>query len=118
MRALDPAVASKLTKVCGLLGSDHDGERAAAAWQATRLLRQAGLTWADLFAPVPPPRTRAAAPVRAPHAARVQWALGFQDRLTPWESGFLRDISRRRRLSARQAAMLETIVRELEERAG
>ena len=35
-------------KVAGLLGSDHDGERAAAALKATTMLRAAGRSWADV----------------------------------------------------------------------
>lgn len=36
-------------KVCGRLGSDADGERAAAAHKASQMLRNAGLTWADVL---------------------------------------------------------------------
>lgn len=39
---------SRLRKICGLLASDHDGERAAAALRATSILRAAGLTWLDI----------------------------------------------------------------------
>jgi hypothetical protein len=35
--------------ILGRLGSDHDGERASAAAMATRELRAAGLTWADVL---------------------------------------------------------------------
>lgn len=35
-------------KVCGLLGSDSMGERAAAALKATAILREWGKTWADV----------------------------------------------------------------------
>jgi hypothetical protein len=44
-RALDPAVAAKLAKVLGLLGSAHDGERAAAGLLANRIVRDASLDW-------------------------------------------------------------------------
>lgn len=37
-----------LIKLCGLLGSEFEGERAVAALKATCLLRQAGLRWADV----------------------------------------------------------------------
>lgn len=36
---------TKLAKVCGMLGSAHAGERAAAALKATALLSEMGLTW-------------------------------------------------------------------------
>jgi hypothetical protein len=106
---LDPSVIGKLSKIAGLFGSDHDGERSAAAWQATRLLQAHGLTWADVFAP--PPTVRL--PVRAPHVAGVQWALQFQDRLTDRECKFLVDIGRCRRISAKQTAWLGDILRKL-----
>ena len=35
-------------KVAGMLGSDHAGERAAAALKATAILKAAGKTWADV----------------------------------------------------------------------
>ena len=44
-RPIDPDL---LAKVCGLLGSDHDGERSAAAYRASQMLRAAGLTWREL----------------------------------------------------------------------
>ncbi len=110
---LDPAVRSRLAKVVGLLGSDHDGERSAAAYQATRLLQAHGYSWQDVFAagpaPVPPPLAQAP----APHVAEAQWALRFQDRLTDRERRFLADIGRCRRISAKQAAWLADIVRGL-----
>ncbi len=43
--ALDLA---RFRKVCGLLSSQHDGERAAAASKATEMLRAAGRSWADV----------------------------------------------------------------------
>jgi hypothetical protein len=48
---LDPAAADKLTKILGLLGSDHPGERDAAAQAANKLVRERGLTWGDVIGP-------------------------------------------------------------------
>jgi hypothetical protein len=48
-RRFDPA---RLAKVLARLGSDHDGERAAAGLLASRMVREAGLTWDQLLAPV------------------------------------------------------------------
>jgi hypothetical protein len=113
MAALPPDAAAKLSKICGLLGSDQDGERSAAAHQATRLLRSHGLTWADVIAPARP----AAAPRRAtygpPHVAAAAAALRHVERLTAWEVTFLRDITRRNRFSPKQAAALTEIVQKL-----
>jgi cupin superfamily acireductone dioxygenase involved in methionine salvage len=41
--------ASRLAKLCGMFGSDHDGERAAAAAKADQLIRERGLTWRDVI---------------------------------------------------------------------
>lgn len=47
---LAPAVADRLAKLCGMFGSDHDGERAAAAAAlANQLVRAHGLTWGDVI---------------------------------------------------------------------
>jgi hypothetical protein len=40
----------RLAKLCGLFGSDHLGERAAAAAKAHDLVRGAGLTWPEVLA--------------------------------------------------------------------
>lgn len=42
---MDGAALDKFRKICGLLGSDHDGERANAARLATALLKQNGASW-------------------------------------------------------------------------
>ena len=39
---------ARFRKILGLLGSAHDGERAAAALKATAMLREGGKTWADV----------------------------------------------------------------------
>lgn len=39
---------ARFKKVCGLLGSEHDGERAAAALKATEILKAAGMNWGDI----------------------------------------------------------------------
>jgi hypothetical protein len=60
---LDDPTLERLTKLLGLLGSEHSGERAAAASKAHELLRAHGLDWAALIdlvraslrhGPVPP----------------------------------------------------------------
>jgi hypothetical protein len=42
-------VSARLVKVLGLLGSDHSGERDNAARLATRILKEANLTWYDVL---------------------------------------------------------------------
>jgi len=43
--ALDPRDAERLVKLCGLIGSAHDGEALNAARKAHELLRRNGATW-------------------------------------------------------------------------
>jgi hypothetical protein len=47
---LDRKAADRLAKLCGMFGSAHEGERAAAAQLADRMLRELGLTWPDVIA--------------------------------------------------------------------
>ena len=46
---LDPRSAERLVKLLGMLGSNHDGERAAAALKANELVREHGLVWSDVI---------------------------------------------------------------------
>jgi hypothetical protein len=46
---LDPKLTDRLAKICGLLGSDHAGKRAAAAAKADALVRSFGLRWTDVI---------------------------------------------------------------------
>jgi hypothetical protein len=39
----------RLARLCGMLGSDHAGERANAAKLATDLIHQAGLIWSEVL---------------------------------------------------------------------
>jgi hypothetical protein len=42
------ALMRKLAKVLGMLGSDHEGERAAAARRAEALRKKLGVAWDDI----------------------------------------------------------------------
>lgn len=99
MTALDPHVADRLAKLCGLFGSDHDGERATAAAKADQLIRSHGLRWADVIAPVPTETTD-----------RIRFALGHIDVLSRWEHGFLLGIRHKPTLSEKQLAILDDIM--------
>jgi hypothetical protein len=46
---LDPRNLERLVKLLGMLGSNHDGERAAAALKANALVREHGLVWSDVI---------------------------------------------------------------------
>ncbi len=85
----------KLTRILGLLGSDHIGERASAALAAHRLVRRMGVDWYTLLGGQGP-RRLSGPPERA--------------RIDPW-SDFVRAArSRERQLQAEN----ETLKRELD----
>ncbi|MBO1073362.1 hypothetical protein [Roseomonas marmotae] len=115
MMPLDPHAANRLAKVVGLFASDSAGERDAAVVRATAVLRSCGLDWQQLVrlaagpaAPPPPP-----VPREAPHVTIARWALSFPAQLTRSEREFLTNILRKKAVSPRQRAWLETIADEL-----
>jgi len=65
MTRLDTQSAERLARVLGMLGSAHDGERAAAGLKANQLVRDLGLTWSDII--VPPDLARADNSAPEPH---------------------------------------------------
>jgi len=122
--ALPSAVRERLIKLCGLLTSEHDGERATAARMASDVLRQNRLTWRELLMAEGPCRVCAAREARESEQrrgwaesewARADWrqlarhCIAHPDVLTEWEVGFLHSILRRRHLSGRQQAVLDRI---------
>jgi len=94
---LDPDAADKLARICGLFGSDHDGERATAAAMADRLLRSRGLTWPQVIS--------AADTVDD----LIATAMSRPDLLTVWEDGFIRGIRGRQHLTEKQIKKLRDI---------
>jgi hypothetical protein len=93
---LPPEVASRLAKVAGLLGSDFDGERAAAAATATRILQEHGLTWSDLVhggaAVAQKPMPAYCAAIHQEVARRI--LAGQRHLLSPWETEFIESLAR------------------------
>jgi hypothetical protein len=94
-RALAPQAADKLTKILGLLGSAHSGERASAAAKADALVRAAGLTWAEVInVPIVPSAPR----IRAWRSTSSDWqrmALYCHERrqqLSSWDRDFVRSM--------------------------
>ena len=136
MRDKDKAFG-RLAKFCGLLGSNHEGERAAAALKATEALQSMGLTWEDLVkaasgrttvsvrvqeAPRRPEAAQAGQPFTNPYKpvegrhvdlCRRMIAL-HQGELTDWELSFLASLAagkfRFRELTPNQEASLGRIV--------
>jgi hypothetical protein len=54
MDRLAPDALDRLIKLLGMLGSAHDGERAAAGLKAHELIRRHGLQWSDVIVITPP----------------------------------------------------------------
>lgn len=99
--AADERVAHrKLQLVGGLLDSPVEGERLAALAAVNRLLAKSGRRWADLF-PSPPPT--------GAHVRRADDLLLLDELLTPFERDFARSIRSFRRLSPKQARLLDDI---------
>lgn len=111
--ALTLADIDKFSRICGMLGSVHDGERAAAALKATEFLQARSLTWADLIKALPagPRQTREAHWSDAPRT-EAEWLQALKahcwDCLSEWEQGFVADVLARNRwpLTERQREVL------------
>ncbi len=105
----------RLVKLCGMFGSDHDGERANAAAAADKLIRHSGMRWGDVINPAlplpPEPQTETDDPFRD-----CDWCLDFRDSgvLTKWEVDFLRSVgirlARGGSLSDKQSRVLARLV--------
>jgi hypothetical protein len=111
MMALSPSERARLIALLGLLGSEHDGERASAAAFASRFVRERRLTWHDVVLP------NAAAPVTPPQPASwrtvVAECRARPDSLTAWEQTFLGGLDRFPNLSVKQRAALDRIATRL-----
>jgi hypothetical protein len=107
-RELTPADRAKLAAILGRLGSDFDGERAAAGLLAARFVREHGLTWPDVLTappPAPPP------PPATDWRRRAAWCAERAELLSPWESSFLASLSERAKPpTEKQARVLERLV--------
>jgi hypothetical protein len=131
---LSEADRVRLSKLLGMCGSDFDGERAAAALAADRLIRDRGMTWEQVLIPSPPiekptrasweePESRAwDQPSREepwwwekpPHRDWRQTralCLNHEWDLSNWELEFLQGLDRFPRLSAKQRAVLDRIAK-------
>lgn len=96
----------RLTKLLGLLGSDHAGERDAAGLAAHRLVSQSGLTWSQILSPPVPDRPL---PEYGIWRDTVRRCLAHPGDLRPWELSFLRDLPQFPRLSVKQRYWLKSI---------
>lgn len=112
----------RLGKLLGLLGSDFEGEIAAAGRAANALVRGAGLTWLDIVAPPPAldagrkakaksKKRSATPPPRTTARERGAYCLAAAEFLTAWERDFCASIAGQAyRLTAKQEAVLDRLV--------
>ncbi len=113
---MTPAERRRLVGVLGLLGSDQDGERAAAGLLATRLLRTAGVTWDTLILD-----SNAGQPARpAPAPANWRTDLAVAQRhvrfLRAWEANFVSGLAGFTAPSRKQQTILHEIANALRAR--
>ena len=102
----------RLARVCGLFGSEHDGEALAAARQAEKIRKKVGLTWEELL--VPSIRQRSADPP-PDDLTDWQWACHFclerYRSLTSSELDFVATVARYQKApSAKQMIILQRLV--------
>jgi hypothetical protein len=106
----------RLTKLCGMLGSGHDSERASAALKADQLLRRHGLRWPDVIrAPSSPSPTghhlrRGHEPAQINRRAVAYLAACSADVVTNWELSFCRQLTRHRSIGPKQLGILHGLV--------
>ena len=105
--ALAPDHAAKLARICGMLGSAHEGERASAAAAADRLVRDRGLTWQLILG------VEAAPASDLDHQDRVAFCREHAALFTDWECRFLdgvaRQLARGRLLTDKQTGVLNRL---------
>jgi hypothetical protein len=126
IQPLPPAVADRLVRVCGLLGSDHAGEAASAAAAATRIIRSHGMTWQQLLEPIVlqrpplprPARREPSSPGPADWRRAATACLRHPQLFTRWECTFLENLLGFRRLSAKQAGVLARLYAQVQAATG
>ena len=95
--SITTTAAQLVVKLCGLFSSSHDGERASAAAKADAIIREHGMTWADMIRPAPA------------HEVMIRVCMDHEDIFTEWERGFLRGIAGQAELSDKQRAVLDRL---------
>lgn len=106
MSQLSAADQSKLAKLLAMLGSEHTGERDAAALAAHRLIARKGLTWGEVLA-------SGSAEKQIPELGiwreTCRTLLQHRTELRAWEISFLTDLPKFQRLSTKQRYVLKEI---------
>ena len=110
------ALVARVAEIVEFLGSDHDGERSAAAYLVTMILRKEGLTWRQVIEAAGP-RTTGAEPDELPGwVDQIQTIIQHLQYLTDWESEFALSIMGHGRKwipSTKQLAVIERIFRKV-----
>ena len=115
MTILDPQEIDRFSKLLGLLGSDHDGERSAAAAKATAFLGARSMGWPDIGEMLkrPPIIIREPEPVAPSKSHQTDARFCLRCPGITWsarERQFLHDMaSRRSRLTEKQENWLDAL---------
>jgi hypothetical protein len=95
----------RLVMLLGMLGSEFEGERAAAALKADQLVRKAGLSWAEVVGArmLPPPPETIRPSVAGSSPFMIYCYVKSSDcPLSAWERQFMESIGTLSRLTAKQ----------------
>ena len=114
---------NKLVAVLARLESPYDGERAAAGLIASKMLREAGVTWAEVIAlsgrtpELPRPRPHRQRSTKQPWQEMAARCRYRPDLLTEWERQFVVSIRGQAKLSRKQWAILARMSAKISEAA-
>jgi hypothetical protein len=87
--------AERLAKILGMCGSDHAGERAAAALAAHRLVADLNITWSQVIAAPPAGSGRFRQPLKSENNSPSDWqkmarhCWNRRDQLRPRDRDFV-----------------------------
>jgi hypothetical protein len=107
---LTPSDRTRLTKLLGMLGSSHPGERDNAAVAAHRLIQTKGLTWSDIIlGPAHSTQPAATSDVIVPWREQVAACLAQPGSLRKWEVNFQNSLRTFSKISSKQRNVLTQI---------
>ena len=110
---MTPNERTRLVKVLSMLGSDHEGERAAAGLLATRIVQSAGTDWDQLLHREEHYQRPEPAGFSHPPTSDIGLCIRNLRRLTPWEQNFILCLRDRTFLSIDQRGKLAEIAADL-----
>lgn len=111
------AVRDRLLKLCGMFGSDFDGERANAARMASDLLVENGLTWNDVLG-VDGAQVSKGRPSTPLHVKlwEIRETLHLSSVITDWEYKLLGNVYGRDLLTEKQQVIVDRIYAKVQRR--